>query len=168
MKAVVQRVMKASVLVNDEVVSSIGKGLCVLIGISRDDTPKDMEYMVRKVLNLRLFDDANGKRWNHSVKDKGFEILCVSQFTLYSILKGNKLDFHQSMAPEQSQVFYEEFLQKLKEAYVPEKVKDGVFGAYMQVDIQNDGPVTVQLDSNPQQPTKKEPQPNHQNIEENL
>ncbi|XP_022249735.1 D-tyrosyl-tRNA(Tyr) deacylase 1-like [Limulus polyphemus] len=79
MKAVVQRVVKASVSVNNEVVSSIGRGLCVLIGISRDDTPKDMEYMVRKVLNLRLFDDANGKRWNHSIKDKGFEILCVSQ-----------------------------------------------------------------------------------------
>ncbi|XP_078672588.1 D-aminoacyl-tRNA deacylase-like isoform X3 [Branchiostoma floridae x Branchiostoma belcheri] len=138
----------------DELVSSIGRGLCVLIGVSRDDTPKDMEYIVRKILNLRVFDDDQEKRWAHSVKDKNYEILCVSQFTLYSVLKGNKPDFHQSMAAEQSQAFYEEFLQQMRKAYQPDKIKDGRFGAYMQVSIQNDGPVTIQLESPVQQQKK--------------
>ncbi|XP_078672586.1 D-aminoacyl-tRNA deacylase-like isoform X1 [Branchiostoma floridae x Branchiostoma belcheri] len=139
----------------DELVSSIGRGLCVLIGVSRDDTPKDMEYIVRKILNLRVFDDDQEKRWAHSVKDKNYEILCVSQFTLYSVLKGNKPDFHQSMAAEQSQAFYEEFLQQMRKAYQPDKIKDGRFGAYMQVSIQNDGPVTIQLESPVQQQKSK-------------
>ncbi|XP_035674290.1 D-aminoacyl-tRNA deacylase-like [Branchiostoma floridae] len=155
MRAVVQRVMQASVSVGDELVSSIGRGLCVLIGVSRDDSPKDMEYIVRKILNLRVFDDDQEKRWAHSVKDKNYEILCVSQFTLYCVLKGNKPDFHQSMAAEQSQAFYEEFLQQMRKAYQPDKIKDGRFGAYMQVSIQNDGPVTVQLESPVQQQKSK-------------
>ncbi|XP_066282649.1 D-aminoacyl-tRNA deacylase-like [Branchiostoma lanceolatum] len=156
MRAVVQRVMQASVSVGDELVSSIGRGLCVLIGVSRDDTPKDMEYIVRKILNLRVFDDDQEKRWAHSVKDKNYEILCVSQFTLYCVLKGNKPDFHQSMAAEQSQAFYEEFLQQMRKAYQPDKIKDGRFGAYMQVSIQNDGPVTIQLESPVQQQKNKQ------------
>ncbi|XP_033101105.1 D-aminoacyl-tRNA deacylase 1-like [Anneissia japonica] len=147
MKVVIQRVTKASVSVGDELVSSIGRGLCVLVGITKDDTPKEREYIARKVLNLRVFDDDAGKRWSKSVKDKQFEILCVSQFTLYAILKGNKPDFHCAMPGEKSRLFYEEFLQLLQKDYKPAMIKDGKFGAYMQVHIQNDGPVTIQIDS---------------------
>ncbi|GFG36966.1 hypothetical protein Cfor_05387 [Coptotermes formosanus] len=150
MKAVIQRVMKASVIVEGEVISSIGKGLCVLIGISKDDTTRDMEYMARKILSTRIFEDDRGKRWNLSVKDKGYEILCISQFTLYHVLKGNKLDFHNAMAAEKSEGFYQEFLSLMRAQYREDLIKDGKFGAYMQVNIQNDGPVTIELES-PQQ-----------------
>ncbi|KAK7488655.1 hypothetical protein BaRGS_00020108 [Batillaria attramentaria] len=156
MKVVLQRVMQASVTVGDEVISSIGRGLCVLVGISRYDTPKEMEYIVRKILNLRVFDDDSGKRWMKSVTDKDFEILCVSQFTLNLILKGNKPDFHEAMGPDLSQQFYNQFLEQLQAAYKPDKIKDGQFGAYMQVHIQNDGPVTVPLEAVPSPPEKKE------------
>ncbi|KAL3873545.1 hypothetical protein ACJMK2_036645 [Sinanodonta woodiana] len=147
MKAIIQRVTKASVTVGDELISSIGKGLCVLVGISRKDSPAETEYMVRKILNLRIFDDDDGKRWSKSVMDKQYEVLCVSQFTLNMILKGNKPDFHDAMGPEVSEQFYENFLQQMREAYTPEKIKDGKFGAMMQVHIQNDGPVTIPLET---------------------
>ncbi|KAJ9590728.1 hypothetical protein L9F63_016244 [Diploptera punctata] len=147
MKAIIQRVTKASVSVEDEIVSQIGRGLCILIGISRDDTKKDMEYIVRKILNVRIFDGDKGKRWDLSVKDKNYEILCVSQFTLYKVMKGNKLDFHNAMAADKSQDFYNEFLTLLKSQYQADLIKDGKFGAYMQVNIQNDGPVTIELES---------------------
>ncbi|XP_025103869.1 D-aminoacyl-tRNA deacylase-like [Pomacea canaliculata] len=146
MKAIIQRVMQAKVTVGDEVVSSIGRGLCVLIGISRYDTPKEAEYIVRKILNFRLFDDDQGKRWAKSVQDKNFEVLCISQFTLCFTMKGNKPDYHEAMGPEQSQEFYNNILDQLRAAYKPEKIKDGQFGAYMQVHIQNDGPVTIPLE----------------------
>lgn len=161
MKIVVQRVAKASVSVNNELISSIGKGLCLLVGIGRYDTLKEMEYMVRKVLNLRVFEDDNGKRWNKSVKDRHLEVLCVSQFTLMCSLKGNKPDYHDSMGPDQSQQFYNSFLSKLREAYDADKIKDGRFGAYMSVNIENDGPVTIPLEiipSRPKSPQEKEPE----------
>uniref|UniRef100_T1IYM9 D-aminoacyl-tRNA deacylase n=1 Tax=Strigamia maritima TaxID=126957 RepID=T1IYM9_STRMM len=146
MRFVVQRVLTANVSINDEIISSIGRGLCVLVGISRDDTSKDADYMIKKLLNLRIFENDNGKRWSLSVSDKKFEILCVSQFTLYCTLKGNKPDFHLSMEAEKSKLFYAEFLDKLRRAYQPDLVKDGQFGALMQVNIQNDGPVTINLE----------------------
>ena len=95
MKVVVQRVKSASVSINDNTISSIGKGICVLVGIQVKDTPKERETIVRKLLNLRVFEDESNKRWAKSVKDLNLEILCVSQFTLYHIMKGNKPDFHQ-------------------------------------------------------------------------
>ncbi|XP_078412701.1 D-aminoacyl-tRNA deacylase 1 isoform X1 [Cetorhinus maximus] len=163
MKAIIQRVAKASVTVGEEQISSIGRGICVLLGISVEDTQKDMEYMVRKILNLRLFEDENGKHWCKSVMDKQYEILLVSQFTLQCILKGNKPDFHLAMGAEQSETFYNGLLQHIRKAYKPELVKDGKFGAYMQVHIQNDGPVTIELESptgpsDPKQFTKLEKQ----------
>ncbi|XP_069788444.1 D-aminoacyl-tRNA deacylase 1 isoform X2 [Narcine bancroftii] len=163
MKAIIQRVAKASVTVGEEQISSIGRGLCVLLGISVEDTQKDMEYMVRKILNLRLFEDENGKHWCKSVMDKQYEILFISQFTLQCILKGSKPDFHLAMGAEQSETFYSGFLQHVRKAYRPELVKDGKFGAYMQVHIQNDGPVTIELESptgpsDPRQLTKLEKQ----------
>ena len=88
MKAVVQRVTSASVKVDGEVISSIGKGLCILVGIHRTDTRKELEYITKKILSTRIFDDPNtGKRWDKSVKDLDLEVLCVSQFTLYHIMK---------------------------------------------------------------------------------
>nr|CAB3240074.1 D-tyrosyl-tRNA(Tyr) deacylase 1-like [Phallusia mammillata] len=155
MKAIVQRVASASVTVGDELVSSIGRGICVLLGISRDDNSKDTEFMVRKLLNLRVFDDENEKRWCKSVKDQNLEILCVSQFTLQAILKGNKPDFHGAMMADTSEAFYNDFLAELRKNYDPEKIKDGRFGAHMQVHIQNDGPVTIEVNSPPPKMSKK-------------
>ena len=92
MKAIIQRVTSASVTVDGEIISSIGKGLCVLVGIHRTDTRKELEYIAKKILSTRIFDDPNtGKRWDKSVKDANLEVLCVSQFTLYHILKVSKL-----------------------------------------------------------------------------
>uniref|UniRef100_A0A3B4AL19 D-aminoacyl-tRNA deacylase n=1 Tax=Periophthalmus magnuspinnatus TaxID=409849 RepID=A0A3B4AL19_9GOBI len=152
MKAIIQRVTKASVTVGEEQVSSIGRGLCVLLGISVDDTQKDADYIVRKLLNLRLFEDENGKMWTKSVMEKEFEVLCVSQFTLQCILKGNKPDFHSAMPAELAQPFYNSILENMRGSYKPELIKDGQFGARMQVHIQNDGPVTIELMS-PSGPT---------------
>ncbi|XP_015748171.1 PREDICTED: D-tyrosyl-tRNA(Tyr) deacylase 1-like [Acropora digitifera] len=153
MRAIIQRVTTASVSVDGEVISSIGKGLCVLLGISKNDTPKEIDYMVKKILNLRVFDDGES-RWKKSVVDRNFEILCVSQFTLQAVLKGTKPDFHLAMGGDQSESFYQDFLQNLRSAYKEDAIKDGKFGAYMQVHIQNDGPVTISLEtphSNPVQ-----------------
>ncbi|XP_004931305.2 D-aminoacyl-tRNA deacylase isoform X1 [Bombyx mori] len=154
MKALIQRVMNAKVIVNGEVISNIEQGLCILIGISKYDTVKDIEYIVRKILSIKLFDDESSKRWKKTVVDKQFEILCVSQFTLYNTWKGNKPDFHNAMPGDQSKEFYEKFLQMLKDAYVSDKIKDGLFGAYMQVCIQNDGPVTFEIESLDKDPSK--------------
>ncbi|KAF4083621.1 hypothetical protein AMELA_G00143910 [Ameiurus melas] len=102
---------------------------------------------VRKILSLRLFEDEHGCAWKHSVMDRGLEVLCVSQFTLQCTLKGNKPDFHSAMAAPLAQPFYNSLLEQLRTAYKPELIKDGQFGAYMQVHIQNDGPVTISLES---------------------
>ncbi|XP_077907473.1 D-aminoacyl-tRNA deacylase 1 isoform X2 [Ictidomys tridecemlineatus] len=147
MKAVVQRVTRASVTVGEEQISAIGRGICVLLGISLEDTQKELEHMVRKILNLRVFEDESGKHWSKSVMDKQYEVLCVSQFTLQCVLKGNKPDFHLAMPTEQAEGFYNNFLEQLRKNYRPELIKDGKFGAYMQVHIQNDGPVTIELES---------------------
>lgn len=147
MRAVIQRVRSAAVNVEGRLVSSIGRGLCVLVGIHRDDSDDDIEYIVRKILNLKLFDDDGGKRWRQSARDLQYEVLCVSQFTLYGTLKGNKPDFHLAMEGERSKQFYERFLHKIRSEYREDLVKDGEFGALMQVDIQNDGPVTLEIES---------------------
>ncbi|GFR67575.1 D-tyrosyl-tRNA(Tyr) deacylase [Elysia marginata] len=159
MKAIIQRVLKASVTVGDRTTGSIGQGLCVLVGIHRHDTDKEMEYIIRKILNLRLFADDGGKGWSKSVVDMDYEVLCVSQFTLESTLKGNKPDFREAMTSDTSKEFYEKFLGILKSQYKPEKIQDGEFGAYMQVHIQNDGPVTIPIESKPSKPTSKEEKP---------
>lgn len=147
MKAVIQRVTKASVSVNGKVISSIGSGLCVLIGIKTGDTVTDIDYIVKKILNTKIFDGESGAKWNTSVMEKQYEILCISQFTLYHTLKGNRLDFHRAMPAQQSEPFYNTFLQKLKQQYKPELIKDGKFGAMMEVSIENSGPVTLEIES---------------------
>ncbi|XP_055908890.1 D-aminoacyl-tRNA deacylase isoform X1 [Eupeodes corollae] len=147
MKTIIQRVTSAKVTVDEELLSSIGKGICVLVGFCKTDTEKDVDYMTRKVLSLRLFHDDEGKRWKKSVKDNNFEILCVSQFTLYGRLNKNKPDFRMSMEGERANELYKSFLTKLATLYEPSKIKDGAFGAYMQVHINNDGPVTIEIES---------------------
>ncbi|KOC67364.1 D-tyrosyl-tRNA(Tyr) deacylase 1 [Habropoda laboriosa] len=146
MKAVIQRVAKASVSVDGELISSIENGLCVLIGIKRDDSKEDINYIVKKILNTKIFEN-NNKKWGASVMDKQYEILCISQFTLYYNLKGNKLDFHRAMPAQESEPFYNNFLAELRKKYKPELIKDGKFGALMEVNIQNSGPVTLEIES---------------------
>ncbi|XP_068664311.1 uncharacterized protein [Aristolochia californica] len=148
MRAVVQRVLSASVEVDGRVVSEIGPGILVLVGIHESDVESDADYLCRKVLNMRLFpNDRSGKAWDQSVIQRSFEVLMVSQFTLYGILKGNKPDFHVAMSPEKAKTFYSSLVDKFRQSYSTEAVKDGVFGAMMKVHLVNDGPVTVQLDS---------------------
>ncbi|XP_049886169.1 uncharacterized protein LOC126380650 [Pectinophora gossypiella] len=156
MRALVQRVLHAQVTVNDEVISSIEQGLCIFIGISVHDTHRDMDRIVRKILGAKVFDDERHRKWKKNVVEKRLEILCVSQFTLYNTWKGNKPDFHNAMSGEEARGFYEQFLTQLKLQYRPEKIKDGQFGAYMQVSLTNDGPVTFEIETKPPRP-----QPEH-------
>jgi len=147
MRVIIQRVSSASVVVGGSTVSSIGRGLLVLVGIARDDTQQDAEHLQRKILGARLWDSDAGKSWDCNVVQKAYEILLVSQFTLYGFMKGNKPDFHLAMASSESRDFYHRFVQLVRDSYVAERVKDGEFGAMMEVNLVNDGPVTLQLDS---------------------
>ncbi|KAG0152141.1 hypothetical protein CROQUDRAFT_35605 [Cronartium quercuum f. sp. fusiforme G11] len=171
MKAVIQRVLSASVQVNGNRISEIERGLCVLIGIGTDDVAADMDYIVSKILALRLFpieilDDSPGdqapvpgskrkseppenlRQWSKNVKEIGGEVLCVSQFTLMAkTKKGNKPDFHNAMGTSSSRELYAKLIEKMKLGYSPDRIKDGEFGAMMQVQITNDGPVTIIVDS---------------------
>ncbi|KAK9899808.1 hypothetical protein P389DRAFT_164897 [Cystobasidium minutum MCA 4210] len=152
MRAVVQRVLSASVVVNGQEISRIGKGLMCLIGICTQDTPEDLEYVSKKILNLRLFPDGEdetlSKQWAKSVMDVQGEILCVSQFTLHaSTRKGSKPDFHKAMSTAPSKEFYTSFLKRMGELHSPDKIQDGEFGAMMQVSLTNEGPVTIIIDS---------------------
>ncbi|XP_057948638.1 uncharacterized protein LOC131144190 isoform X2 [Malania oleifera] len=151
MRAVVQRVASASVEVEGRTVSEIGPGLLVLVGIHDSDTDSDADYICRKVLNMRLFpNEATGKGWDLSVMQKNYGVLLVSQFTLYGILKGNKPDFHVAMPPQRAKPFYESLVEKFQKSYNPDAIKDVYNDA--KVNLVNDGPVTMQLDSS--QPSK--------------
>lgn len=144
MRAVVQRVTSASVSVDQKIISEISEGLLVLLGIKNDDSQKNADYIIRKIINLRIFADEYGKM-NKSISDISGEILLISQFTLYAdCSKGNRPSFSMAMPPEQAKNFYDDFANKLKEIYP--KVKEGLFGAYMQVSFVNDGPVTILLE----------------------
>ncbi|RMD42428.1 hypothetical protein DV735_g2709, partial [Chaetothyriales sp. CBS 134920] len=148
MKAVLQRVLSGSVTVNDQVVSSIGKGILVLAAVGPNDTRKDADSLAAKILKLKLWPDENGAMWKKSVQDIEGEVLCVSQFTLYaSTKKGNKPDFHGAAKGDFAKELYEYFFSKVRASYQPERVKDGVFQAMMQVSLVNDGPVTLELDT---------------------
>ncbi|KAI9335605.1 D-tyrosyl-tRNA deacylase [Zopfochytrium polystomum] len=153
MRAVIQRVKRASVTVDDRIVSSISHGICVLVGITVDDTEDDADYIAKKILNTRLWPSpatpsSPSKPWSLSVAAAQYEILSVSQFTLYATTsKGTKPDFHLAMKSDLSRAFYDRFLERLRRWYEAEKIKDGEFGAMMDVKIVNDGPVTILLDS---------------------
>lgn len=139
----------ASVEVEGEVVGSIGKGLLVLVGIGREDTETDAEFIIQKMAKMRLFTHPETNRpWDLSVIDAGGSILCVSQFTLFGRLKGNKPDFSRAKAPQEAKEMYDSFLGKLRRVVGdPGRVQDGKFGAMMDVKLVNDGPVTFTLDS---------------------
>lgn len=145
MRAVVQRVKKSDVKVDGKVVGEIQKGFNVLVGISKDDAIEDLKYIRDKIINLRVFEDENEKM-NLSLKEVGGELLIISQFTLYGdCRKGRRPNFMDALAGEEAKGFYLKFLEMLKEENI--KVEAGIFGANMEVNIVNDGPVTLILDS---------------------
>jgi len=147
MRLVIQRVKSGSVTVDGKVISAIGAGLVVLVGITTSDTEEDAQTLCRKLLNIKLFDNEEGKSWTKNVREKNYQVLCVSQFTLYATLKGTKPDFHLAMNSDRSHQFYEQFLAMVRSNYSGDKIKDGEFGAKMIVNIENDGPVTIIIDS---------------------
>lgn len=148
MRALVQRVSKGGVKIPSESYSqNIGKGLVLLLGISEDDTEIEVNYVAEKCSNLRIFEDENNKM-NLSLLDIEGEILLISQFTLYGdTRKGNRPSFNQAAGPEKAKELYNLFSVKIKSIVGNEKVREGVFGAMMEVEIINDGPVTVLVES---------------------
>ena len=145
MRAIVQRVSRAQVSVGEEVVGRTGPGLLVLLGVSKNDAPADAEYLAAKILGLRIFDDGDGKM-NLSLMETGGSILAVSQFTLYGdVRRGKRPSFDQAAPPTQGRELYEHFVAKVREAGVI--CETGRFQAMMQVELVNDGPVTILLDS---------------------
>uniref|UniRef100_A0A2N9G5W5 D-aminoacyl-tRNA deacylase n=1 Tax=Fagus sylvatica TaxID=28930 RepID=A0A2N9G5W5_FAGSY len=124
MRAVVQRVASASVEVEGRIVSEIGPGLLVLVGLHESDSDSDADYICRKVLNMRLFPNENtGKGWDQNVMQRNYEVLLVSQFTLYGILKGNKPDFHVAMPPQMAKPFYASLVERFQKSYNPSAIK---------------------------------------------
>ena len=145
MRAVVQRVTSSSVTVDEKVIGSINEGFNVLLGICKDDTIEDLQYIKDKIINLRVFHDENDKM-NLSILDIKGEILAISQFTLYGdCRKGRRPNFMEAMGGEDAKALYDKFIEMLKESKL--KVETGEFGAHMKVGINNDGPVTILLDS---------------------
>ena len=145
MRAVVQRVSSGSVSVGGEVLGSIGPGFVILLGVKTGDTQEDARYLAEKIANLRVFEDAEGKM-NRSILEEGGEVLTVSQFTLYGdCRKGRRPSFTDAAAPAEAEALYEKFVSFLREMGLP--VATGKFQAMMSVEIINDGPVTILLDS---------------------
>ena len=141
MKIVVQRVKKAKVEVDNKVVGKIEKGFLVLLGVTHTDTKENADYLVKKLCNLRVFEDEN-KKMNLGLKDINGELLIVSQFTLYAdCTKGNRPAFVEAARPEQAEELYEYFCSECEKNNI--KVEKGIFGANMQVSLVNDGPVTI-------------------------
>lgn len=146
MKVVIQRVLEASVTIDNKLYSSIGNGMVLLIGIQADDTEEDLEWLAGKVCNLRIFDDENGVM-NRSILEAGGDILAVSQFTLMArTKKGNRPSYIDAARPEISIPVYEKFVQSLS-CMMQKEIKTGVFGADMKVSLINNGPVTIIIDS---------------------
>lgn len=146
MRAVIQRVSKASVTIDGKINSKIEKGLLVLLGIEDTDTAEDIEWLSGKIVNLRIFDDAEGVM-NESVKDQGGDIILVSQFTLHaSTKKGNRPSYIKASKPDIAIPLYEKMIQQLT-ADLGKPIGTGIFGADMKVDLCNDGPVTIVIDS---------------------
>ena len=148
MRAVIQRVNRASVSVSDQITGSIERGLCLLIGISHDDTQDDLKYIVKKTLTMRIFSEETGiSGFDQSVQDIGGGILLVSQFTLYaSTRKGRRPGFTNAARPAQAEPMFNDLVESFK-MNSGLRVETGVFGASMKVEIENAGPVTIILDS---------------------
>lgn len=146
MRAVIQRVSRASVTVDGQVVSAIGQGLLVLLGIEDADDKEDMEWLSQKITNLRIFNDEHGVM-NRSVLDVGGDIIVVSQFTLHAqTKKGNRPSYIKASKPDVAIPIYEAFVQKMEQD-LGKKIGTGIFGADMKVDLLNDGPVTIVIDT---------------------
>lgn len=146
MRALLQRVREARVEVDDHVVAAIGRGLLVLVGVAPDDSSADIDWLARKVLDLRIFDDEAGVM-NRAVGDVGGDVLAVSQFTLHaSTRKGNRPSWSNAARPDVAQPLLDAFVAALSQR-LGKPVPTGVFGAHMQVALINDGPVTIMLDS---------------------
>ena len=145
MRVVVQRSLNSKVLVDNKVTGSIDEGLVVLVGFTHDDDINDIDYIVKKIINLRIFDDNEGVM-NLSIKDTSNNILSISQFTLYAdTKKGNRPSYTNAMKSEDASKLYDIFNERLKENGI--NVQTGIFGADMDVHIRNDGPVTIIIDS---------------------
>ena len=145
MRAVVQRVSRARVTVNGEITGEIGLGLLVLLGVGRDDTEADAIYLAEKICGLRVFEDAQGKM-NRSVQDAGGSVLAVSQFTLYGdVRRGTRPSFDAAAAPEKARPLYEFFVEQIRAAGL--RCETGRFQETMRVELMNEGPVTILLDS---------------------
>ncbi len=145
MRAVIQRVERAKVSVEGKTIASIGKGLLLLIGIGKADDRKDTEYLSRKITNLRIFEDDKGKM-NLNIKEVNGEILSIPQFTLFGdIRKGNRPGFDGAACPESAVEMWQELNARLRAENIP--VKEGEFRTHMQVELVNDGPVTLWIDS---------------------
>ena len=145
MRAVIQRVSRASVTINNQETRSTGAGLLILLGIAPDDGPEDIKWLINKITNMRIFTDSDDKM-NLSVKDMEGELLVVSQFTLFaSTKKGNRPSFSASAGPATAIPLYEQFLSEIRRIGLV--VKSGEFGAHMDVDLCNDGPITIMIDS---------------------
>jgi len=146
MKTILQRVLEASVTIEEKIVSEIKSGLLILVGIEAEDTLEDVEWLTRKIVNLRIFDDENGVM-NNSLLDKNGNIIVVSQFTLHaSTKKGNRPSYIKAARPEIAIPLYESFVKQL-EKLLNKKIGTGEFGAAMKVALVNDGPVTISIDS---------------------
>lgn len=145
-RILLQRVSKASVSVKENKISEIGPGLLILLGIESSDDQSDIDWLIRKIINMRIFDDANGKM-NLSLRDKDGEALVVSQFTLHaSTKKGNRPSFIRAAPPEMSKPLYQSFCEKFSRE-LGHPLEQGLFGAMMEVALVNDGPVTIMMDS---------------------
>ena len=142
MKLVVQRVTSASVEVDNKIIGEIEDGLMVLVGFGENDTVREADYLARKLAKLIIFEDENG-RMNKSVMDIGGKLLLVPQFTLYAHTKKNRPSFHKALAPDEATVLFDYFTQKCRELVDTET---GEFGAFMKVNLLNNGPVTILLD----------------------
>jgi D-tyrosyl-tRNA(Tyr) deacylase len=146
MRAVIQRVRRASVEVEQEIVGQIDRGLLVLLGVESTDSRDDIVWLAGKIVRIRIFPDQNGTM-NLSVQEIAGDLLIVSQFTLFaSTRKGNRPSFIAAASPEQANKLYEEFCRQL-ETELAKPVQRGIFGAHMQIDLVNDGPVTISIDT---------------------
>jgi len=158
MRLVVQRVKSASVTVEGQgKVSQIGPGLLALVGLHEHDTEADLQYCCRRLLACKLWENDNGGMWRHSVKQRNLSCLLVSQFTLYGTLsKKSQPDYKLAMKAVPAEQMYRRFVEMVREQYEADQVKNGVFGALMDVELVNDGPVTIIIESKVQTPPTRE------------
>ena len=144
MKVLIQRVLSSSVTVEDKIVGKIDKGLLIFVGFTEGDSEKEINYMVDKIINLRIFDDENGVM-NKSLLDVKGSILSISQFTLYAdASKGRRPSYIKALGGDSASVLYNKLKQKLKDTNIP--IEEGIFGADMKVNLINDGPITIMLE----------------------